>query len=752
MSVPRLTLRPAALSRRERVSVLQPVASAPERQEFIETLRKLWRHRYFVLGCSVLALAASAVAALSIRPYYIAEAQVLIGVPEPRIFTTDQLLDPAGPDAEKVDNERVAMMSRDQAQKVIARLDLADNPVFAPRQGKSATWWHRLDPVGLFPAAWRARLHLGAAKQGPGGPRASDAVQTNRIIDALLSDVAVTRVGRSQVLSIDARAARPGLAARLANTWASVYLETERDDKLARTHRVETYLTNRITALRTQVAASDQAVENYRRKYSLYRGINANVTSEQLTQLNTQLILAQTAKAEADAKLRQALTLQHGGNGGSGGDPAVLGSPLIQLLKERQAAAQQRLAQLQTTYGDRYPKVIEAKAEVADIGRKLSVEVGHVIDGLRNAAHTADIRYANLEHNFQTLQTHMGVVGDKAIHLEALERDATVNRNLLEALLGRAGETIGRQELERPDAKLISPAAPPAAPGFPPRKLIVLLGTLAGSLVGLFGALMREGADRTFRRADDFVTATGLPVIASVPIVSGRVPPAAHVVRCPISPYSESLRKIYIGLLLSEAPQPPKTALVCSSVPAEGKSILAASLARMLAWNGKRVLLIDCDWRSPSLHQVFHCSNKAGLAALMTEENPGLHDLIFADPFSGVDVLAAGGWTPRMAHRMASERMRRVLETFANNYDLVILDGPPVLAGADALPLARMVDKTLFVVRWGHTKREAVHDAMRQLVDAQADLAGAVFARVDPKRYRQFTYANLNYEYARSTG
>jgi len=162
--------------------------------------------------------------------------------------------------------------------------------------------------------------------------------------------------------------------------------------------------------------------------------------------------------------------------------------------------------------------------------------------------------------------------------------------------------------------------------------------------------------------------------------------------------------------------------------------------------------LIDCDWRSPSLHQVFHCSNKAGLAALMTEENPGLHDLIFADPFSGVDVLAAGGWTPRMAHRMASERMRRVLETFANNYDLVILDGPPVLAGADALPLARMVDKTLFVVRWGHTKREAVHDAMRQLVDAQADLAGAVFARVDPKRYRQFTYANLNYEYARSTG
>jgi capsular exopolysaccharide synthesis family protein len=247
------------------------------------------------------------------------------------------------------------------------------------------------------------------------------------------------------------------------------------------------------------------------------------------------------------------------------------------------------------------------------------------------------------------------------------------------------------------------------------------------------------------------VAATGLPVIASVPAVSGRVPPAAHVLRRPVSPYAEALRKVYIGLLLSEAQQPPKTVLVSSSVPEEGKSVLAASLARMLAWNGKRVLAIDCDWRSPTLHRVFHCPNKTGLAALMTEEQPSLHDLIFTDPASGVDVLAAGGWTPRAAHMMTSERMRRVVATFANNYDLVILDGPPVLTGADVLPLARMADKTLFVLRWGHTSRQAVRDAMRQLSDARADVAGIVLTRVDPKRYRQFAYGKLNYEYARSS-
>lgn len=701
-----------------------------------------------MLACTVIAGAISVAAALVIRPYYIAEAQVLIGVPEPRIFSTDQLLQPGGPDDEKVENERVAMLSRGLALKVIQRLDLTDNPAFAPARKSQSAWWSHLDLTRFFSASRRTPARAAAVSPGDASARAPGP-RTDAVIDALLSHVDVTRMGRSQVLSIDAKAARADLAASIANTWAAVYLEAQRGDKLATTHRVETYLSDRIAALRQQVTASDQAVEAYRQQYGLYRGTNANVTSQQLTELNTQLTLAQTAKGEADAKLNEAEALKRQGID-DGSDPSVLDSRMIQTLKQRQAEAEQNLAQLQSTFGDRYPTVIKAKAEVADIRHKLDTEVSRTIDGLRNEAQTADIRFATLQKNFANLKSQMGEVNEKAIHLEALERDATVSRNLLEAMLSRAGETIGRQELEQPDAKLVSSAAPPAAPGFPPKKLIVLLGTLGGTLIGMLCALMRDSGDRTFRRPEDIHAATGLPLIASVPNVGGRVAPAAHVLRRPGSPFGEALRKVHIGLLLTEAAHTPKTILVCSSVPAEGKSVLAASLARMLAWNGKRVLVIDCDWRSPTLHRIFQCPNQTGLASVMTERQPSLRDLIYNDPGSGVDVLAAGNWTPRMAHMMASERMRRVIDTFANNYDLVILDGPPVLAGAEVLPLSRMVDKALFVVRWGHTKREAVLDALRQLVTAQADVAGVVFARVNSKRYRQFTYSSLNYDYVRT--
>ena len=749
MPLSRISSQPELPARRASLPVMRWAASQPQTQDFLGTLRKLWRHRLLALVCAVLGTLVGGTIALALHPYYLAEAQVLIGVPEPRIFSTDQLLDPAGPDAEKVENERVAMMSRELALNVVTRLDLSANPVFAPPAKPPRPLWRRLLPVHELPKVWRH--WIGTSSPGPAQqtPTATGKTAADRLVDAVLSRVDVTRMGRSEVLAIDVKAPQPDLAARIANAWAAVYLKSKRDQKLAQTNRVEAYLTQRIVALRQKVQASEQAVEDYRRENALYRGTNAGVTTEQLTDLNTQLILAQTAKAEADARLRQAVAIRRDGLD-NGTDPAVLGSQMIQALKVRQAVAEQKLAELRTTYGNRYPKVIEANAEVADLKRKLANEVSRTIAGLRNAARTADIRYETLQSNFQNLQTHMGKINGKAIHLQALEREATVNRNLLQALLSRAGETIGRQELEQPDARLVSAAAPPLAPGFPPRKLIVLLGTIAGALVGVMAALMRESADRTFRAADDIAAATGLPVIASVPVVAGRVPPATHVLRRPVSPYSEALRKLYIGLLLSDAPRPPKTTLLCSSVPGEGKSVLAASLARMLAANGKRVLVMDCDWRSPALHRVFHCSNKAGLAALMSEETPNLRDLIFTDPMSGVDVLAAGGWTPRAAHLMTSERMRQVIGIFAKNYDLVVLDGPPVLAAADALPLACMVDKSLFVVRWGHTPRAAVRDAMRQLAEVHADLAGVVFSRVDPKRYRQYTYTNLNYEYVRS--
>ena len=262
-------------------------------------------------------------------------------------------------------------------------------------------------------------------------------------------------------------------------------------------------------------------------------------------------------------------------------------------------------------------------------------------------------------------------------------------------------------------------------------------------------ALLREGVDRTFRRSDQLESLTGLPVLAMVPMLRGGMTPIAHVLRKPVSPYSEALRKLHIGIELSEAAQSPKTVLFGSAVPGEGKSVLVASLGRMLASHGRRILMIDCDWRNPRLHKLFQCQNRNGLAELLCDQPESIDDCIFTDTLSGADIIPAGIFSPQAMRYLTTDRMKLILQALAPRYDMIMLDTAPVLVGAEVLTLSRMVDKVAFVVRWGDTKREAVMEALKDLVEVQADIAGLVMTRVDSKGYRKYSYGQLNYEYDR---
>jgi len=763
------TLRREIYDRAPVQYVAAPVA--PPHQDLLDTFRRIWRHRVMVLAVTAAFAVIAAIVLLRLPSLYVGEAQVQVGVPPVQIFSDDLRFGGGDADTEKVENERLAMESRDLARKVIGQLHLDKNPEFAFVPSKPSWWQRLLEFDGLLSAGPTSPPPT--ADQSQSVPDAADVAPTakaddvsglaisplpvippddpamDRVIDKLLSRVTVTVEGRSHVLTIDAESVKPTLAADIANTFATTYLSEQRSDKIKSTDRVMQYLTARIAQLRQAVETSEQAAADYRRQNGLYEGMtNANVTTQQLTEINTQLVQAQTDKATADAQLNEAVALQHGVAEGAS-VPEVLSSPLIQTLKAQQAQAAQTLAEVSANYGPRYPAVIQARNQVADITRKINTETSRIIEGLRRAARTADARYAALNKNFHTSETQMGGVNEKAIHLEALERDATVNQNLLEAMLARAKETIGREQIETPDAKLMSIAAPPVAPTYPPKKLIMFLSICGGLMIGSLAALMRESADHTFRRSDEIEQATGLPVIAMVPDLRGMTQPTVHVLRKPISGFSESLRKIYVGLQLSEAAQPPKTVMISSATPGEGKSVIVASLARLLARNGKRIMVIDCDWRAPTMHRVFQRSDKNGLASLLADEGVPLNDVIYNDPLSGLDLIVSGGWNPHSMHLLTSPRMRAVLQTFAKNYDLVILDTPPVLVAAEVLQLSRMVDKVLYTVRWGHTRREVALDGLKQLLEAGADVPGLVMSRVDAKRYREFAYSHLNYEYAR---
>ena len=726
------------------------MTSAAEEEGFLETLRKLWRQRGLIALCTLLLGGAGIFAAWALPSYYVSEARVLVGVQNPRLPNVESLVADVSPDAERVQNEGFVLQSRSIAKVVIDQLKLRDDLEFNPELRKPSLW-SRLDLRQYVPPAVEAWIAL----LMPAKPaRATDAAKEaasrdDRMIDLLLSRVDVSTLGRSHVLSVKAESQDPVTVVAIANTLAERYLDYQRRDKVESMDRVDKFLLGRISELREQVAKSDQAVEDYRRSHGLYKSGGSGVTAQQLSELNSQLLAAQTAKAETESRLKEAQEMSKGGLAAES-VPEVLKSPLIASLKQAQADSERKAAELSASYGARHPSMVNARAEAGNIQRRVGAEIAKVVDGLAREARTAQARYDALAANFETLKHQMGAVNEDSIQLESLERDATVNRNLLQAMLLRAKQSTGAETILQANAKLVSPAAPAGGPTYPPKALIALLGVVGGMMVGSAIALLREGGDHTFRRAEQIESATGLPVMAMVPQVAGRTPPAMQVLRQPTSAYSEALRRLHIGVELSEAATSPKTILFSSATPSEGKSVMVASLGRMLASNGKRVLLIDCDWRSPRLHQIFRFSNRDGLASLLADKEAQLDNVIHHDALSGVDVMPAGPWSPRSAHLLGSAHMRHLLEALEPHYEFIILDTPPALVTADVMALSRLVEKVVFVVRWGHTRQEAVLEALKQIIDAQGDVAGVVMSRVVSKQYRQYSYGDPFFESSRA--
>src|SRR5260370_5902550 len=364
---------------------LRPLAQVPE-EGLLETLRKLWRRRWLIAGWTVGMGIIAAAVAWSLPSYYMSEARVLVGVQSPRVFNAEAIITDSNPDAERVQNEGFVLQSRTLAKMVIDKLHLADNPEFNPELRQPSFWSRTFRFDQLVPASvtdWFSRLASRPSTVQP-NPVQMAAQRDNRMIDILLTQVDVSLLGRSHVLSVKAESRNAATAASIANTLADTYLDYQRREKIATLDRVDKFLLGPISELREQVHKSDQAVEDYRRSHGLYKSSSSGVTTQQLTELNSQLIGAQTAKAEAESRLAEAQEMRKGGLGPES-VPEVLRSPLIASLKEQQAEADRKVAQISSMYGERHPSIVNARAEAANIPAKLAAETPNTAHGFQRA-------------------------------------------------------------------------------------------------------------------------------------------------------------------------------------------------------------------------------------------------------------------------------------------------------------------------------------------------------------------------------
>ncbi|MEX1152332.1 GNVR domain-containing protein, partial [Parvibaculum sp.] len=413
--------------------------------------------------------------------------------------------------------------------------------------------------------------------------------------------------------------------------------------------------------------------------------------------------------------------------------------------EEKEADIQREAAELSATYGSMHPRMENIKAQQRDTRAKIQTEIGKIVSSVRNAALTADARYQALNARLESAKSEVSQSNVDSVDLRQLQREAEASQALLANFLERYKRSTAQETYQQTNAWIISPAIAPLRPSFPPTAPILAGALLAGLLIGALLVLFIEMLDRTFRTGDDVAKTTGLPSLALIPTFKKSELTGNHT-HDPTSPFSEAIHKLHMRLLFSHDGESPRVTMFTSAAPDEGKTHISVSLARRLAHVGRRVIIVDGDLRRPSVHALLGARNGAGLIDLLNgKATPD--ETVYRDPASGVHAIFAGRVRKGENHLPDVSRLRMLLSSLAKHYDTVILDAPPILAGAEVIHYSRLVDTTVFVVRWGRTKKEVVLDGLHQLVSADARIAGVALSQVNPKKYKRYAAVSLHYRY-----
>ncbi|HCM83797.1 MAG TPA: hypothetical protein DIS76_04445, partial [Rhodospirillaceae bacterium] len=674
-------------------------------------------------------------AIFQIKPTYESSAQIMIDARQNRVVDVEAVMQGLPADQDTIRSEVEIMRSRKLAQTVITKLNLWQNPEFN----------EELRPASPVRAIKEFASGLGGKTNDD--PAAKADLEKQKVIEQFLRHLDINVVRNSRVITISFRSENPATARAVATAVVDNYLTQQLEDKYDATQRATKWLNERLAELRVKVTASEQAVEAFRAKAGLTRGRDSTLSSEQLSELNTQLIMARTQRAELESRLRQ---VQSQRSTSLDTNNEVLSSLLIQKLREQESELIRKQADMQQRLGPRHPDMLKVQAELADLKRNIQAEVGRIISGIKNEVEVARSREAALSGSLNSMENRQDQLGTADVKLRELEREAQANRTLFETFLNRFKQTSSQEDLQTADARLISTANLPTDAVFPKPKVMIPLSIIIGFGLGVMLALLMEYLDRGFRSMEQVEQHTGLSPLGLIPELAtvkgaANILPQDFVADKPTSVYAEAIRTVRTALLLTDNfGTTARSVLITSSQPSEGKTSFTLSLARLSAMSGQKIIVIDCDLRRPNVHRGLNLQNKMGMVDILLGTHK-LDEVIQKDKRSGVDVVSTGRNVPNPADLLASENMRKLIADLKTRYDLVIIDSPPVLAVADARVLSQLADKTVFLTRWAETPRDVVLMAVKQLASNGANLAGILLTRVNLKKNARYGYADSGY-------
>jgi succinoglycan biosynthesis transport protein ExoP len=742
---------------------LAPIRPTEAPNELWEWLRLLNRRKALIVGCGLVAVALMALIIAQATPMYKASARLLLDTRIFKVVSTEAAL--SGVDTMNlgaIQSELEVIQSDFLIGRVVDKLGLANNPDF-----------NGTKPPGFIDSAFQPLRELWAtgistllapapkpqpAAQPARSSRAAEESDPRRraAIGAVAGHLSVTLLGRTFVILVTAESPDGTMSARIANAIAEAYLADQIDTKNEANRRATEWLEQRLAELRRNLQVAEEAVAAYRRDKGLAGSPEGAVSTQTLSDLNSKYTAARSKRIEREARL-VALSRASLNPGEIANIAEVSGNTTLAALRIQDVELTRKMAELSSLLGDNHPKMVQARNELATVRARFLSETQRITLAVRAELDAAKAEEDELKELVDKAAVVSGTASQYEAELKQLEREAQSNRTLYESFLNRFKELREQQDIQRADARILAYAQPAGAPSSPNYKTGLMAAFVIGCLLGMAGAVAAEKLDRVFRSAAQVEEATGVGVLGMVPEVKGaaaiRSNVVGHVLENTTSPAAEAIRAVFTAISLGSLDRPPRVIAITSSTPSEGKTTFVAALGGLLTKMNasRRVLIVDLDLRQARMSAALGMKDRSGtiddyLMGLKTlEECTKRHDN------SGVDYILARPNTPNAPEILESHAMKAALATFSERYDLVILDGPPVMAVSDARIISRLADYTVFIVQWAKTPREVVKTAVAALLGVTSHV-GIVINRVNLAKHARYGYGDHGDYYSRYRG
>jgi capsular exopolysaccharide synthesis family protein len=572
------------------------------------------------------------------------------------------------------------------------------------------------------------------------------------VTDQFLDQLKVGPAGQSYAISIAFTSPDPQTAARVANEMADLYVADQLESKQQQTASAVRSLAGRLQELRQQLIQTQQAAEAYRAKNELLAtGPGLGFGEQELSALNEELIKAHADRIAAEAKLRRIQELRKAG-ADLDSIPEVMMSSVIADIRREQMRLLREEAQLRQEFGARHPTIIQLEADKEKLDARLAAEINNIIGGLKNQLATIKAREQALQASLEPAKAASVQNNRAGIQLRILEGEADSTRTLYATFLDRFKELTAELEMLKPGVRVISKAGVPETPSFPQVGLMTSMGFLGSSMLAILLAFAVDRLDGGLRTGHQLETVLKIPHIGFIPRVRSvkRGHGLQHyLVTKPTSVYAEAVRGVQTALALADVDRPPQVVLVTSSLPAEGKTTLALSLAVLLARAGHKTVAVDLDFRRPRLGRELRLPQASDLVGYM-RGNLTLDALLHkVDEVENLDVISAKRLDVSPTNLLTSQKSASLIAELRARYDHVVLDSPPLLGMSDSRVAARLADTVVFVVRWSKTSEEVALQALKLLQESRASIAGAVLTQVDIRRHRKFNPPEVLHYYGK---